>query len=51
MQCLHFPFTPQQITAFRDPATRVIVAIDHADYGHMAVVTDAVREALAGDFE
>ena len=51
VQFLHFPFTPAQIAAFRDPANRVVVAVDHADYGHMAVMPEAVREALSGDFE
>lgn len=51
VQFLHFPFSPVQITAFRDPANRVVVAVDHANYGHMAVMPEAVREALAGDFE
>jgi len=51
VQFLHFPFTHEQISAFRDPAARVIVAIDHAGYGHMAVMDDAVSEALADDFE
>ena len=51
VQFLHFPFTRDLIAAFRDPAKRVVVAIDHADYAHMVVMTQAVREALAGDFE
>jgi hypothetical protein len=51
VQFLHFPFTPEQIAEFRDPAKRAVVAIDHPCYGHMAVIAAAVREALAGDFE
>ena len=51
VQFLHFPFTPAQIAAFRDPAKRVVIAIDHAEYGHMTVMAQDVREALAGDFE
>ena len=51
VQFLHFPFTPAQIAAFRAPAKRVVIAIDHAEYGHMTVMAQDVREALAGDFE
>ncbi len=46
----HFDFTPELIAKFSDPATRVIVGIDHPEYSHMAILTPAVREALAQDF-
>ena len=48
---LHFRFTPAQIAAFRDPATPVFVGIGHANYGHMAVMPEATRAALAADFD
>ena len=51
VQFLHIHFTPAQIAAFRDPANRVVVAVDHADYGHMAVMPSAMRDALVGDFD
>ncbi len=47
---LHFRFTAQQIAAFRAPGARVVAAIDHPGYGHMAVLPEAVRAALAEDF-
>lgn len=47
---LHFPFTATQIAAFRDPASDVLVRIDHSSYGHAAIVGEAVRAELAGDF-
>lgn len=47
---LHFPFTPAQIAAFRDPGNRVMLAIDHPNYGHAAVMPEPVRQALAEDF-
>lgn len=47
---LHFDFTAEQVAAFRDPGTRVIVAINHPNYGHMAIMPDAVQAELAGDF-
>ena len=48
---LHFPFQADQIAAFRQPGARVILAIEHPEYGHMAVLPEATRQALAGDFE
>lgn len=50
VQFVHFPFTAEQIAAFRTPGTQVIVGIAHPAYGHMAVVPEAVRQELAGDF-
>ena len=47
---LHFGFTPEQIAAFRVPGTEVILGIGHPHYGHMAVVPEALRAELAGDF-
>lgn len=47
---MHFDFTPEQIAAFRTPGTQVIVGIGHENYGHMAVMHEATRAALAGDF-
>ena len=47
---LHFPFTAAQIARFRDPATTVMLAINHPHYGHMTVMRPDVREALARDF-
>jgi len=48
---LHFPFTPNQIARFRAADARVVVAIEHPAYGHMTVMPDAVRQALARDFD
>ncbi|HEX6958738.1 MAG TPA: DUF3501 family protein [Ferrovibrio sp.] len=47
---LRFPFTPEQIAAFKAPGTRVLLAIEHANYGHIAVMPEAVRESLSEDF-
>ena len=51
VQFIHFPFTPAQISKFRQPGAQVIVGFGHPAYGHMAVMPEAVRESLAGDFE
>lgn len=47
---LHFPFSAAQIAKFRDPSSKVVVGIDHPNYGHMAILSDAARQALAEDF-
>jgi len=50
VQFMRFPFTPAEIAAFRGGAGDVIVGFDHPNYGHMAVMPAAVRQALAQDF-
>jgi hypothetical protein len=49
VQFLRFPLTPSQRAAFRRPGTPVLVGIDHDNYGHMAVMPEATRAALAED--
>jgi hypothetical protein len=51
VQFIHFPFAPAQIARFRKPNERVIVGFDHPAYAHMSVMLEAVRAALAGDFD
>jgi hypothetical protein len=50
VQFLRFRFAPAQIEAFRRAGTRVMVGFDHPNYGHIAVLPDPVRAALARDF-
>jgi hypothetical protein len=47
---MRFPFTAAQVEAFRSGTGDVIVGFDHANYGHMAVMPPAVRQALSRDF-
>lgn len=47
---IHFDFTDAQVEAFRRPGAQVLVGIDHPGYGHLAVMPEAVRAALAADF-
>lgn len=47
----HFPFTPAQVAAFRDPANEVLAVIAHENYGHMATMPPIMRAALAKDFD
>jgi hypothetical protein len=48
---LHFDFTPEQAAAFKTPGTRALAAVTHPEYGHMAVLPEAVRAALAQDLD
>jgi hypothetical protein len=50
VQFIRFPFTAAEIAAFRGGSGDVIIGFDHANYGHMAVMPPAVRQALAQDF-
>ncbi len=50
VQFLRFPFTAAQKKLFRETGTQVVVGIDHPNYGHMAVMPETVRAALAQDF-
>jgi hypothetical protein len=50
VQFMRFPFTAAQVAAFRDGAGDVVVGFDHPNYGHMAVMPPAVRQALSADF-
>lgn len=51
VQFLRFPFTEDQIARFRTPGAQVIAGFDHPSYGHMAVLPESVRGALAEDFD
>jgi hypothetical protein len=50
VQFMRFPFTAAEVEAFRSGAGDVIVGFDHPNYGHMAVMPPAVRQALSKDF-
>jgi len=47
---LRFKFTRAQIAAFKSGAEPVVIGMSHPNYGHMAVIAPAVRQALAKDF-
>lgn len=48
---VRFPFTAEQISAFRAPGTQVILGFDHENYGHLALLNADVRANLAMDFK
>jgi hypothetical protein len=50
VQFVHFPFTRAQVEAFRS-GTEAVLGFTHAKYGHMSMLPDAVRVALAKDFD
>lgn len=51
VQFIHFPFSPSAIAAFRTPGARAMLGFDHPAYGHMTVMPEPVRAALAEDFD
>lgn len=51
VQFVHFPFTEAQVAAFRQPGAEIVLGIGHPAYNHMAVLPEAVRVALAEDFD
>ncbi len=51
VQFIHFILTAEQISAFRAANTQVVIGFDHPAYGHMSVMPEAVRDALAKDFD
>ncbi len=50
VQFIHFPFTAEQVRKFSAPGTEVMAGFGHPEYGHIAVMSEAVRAALSQDF-
>lgn len=46
---IRFVFTPEQVARFRK-GERAVIEIAHPNYGHIAVMPEAVQQALAKDF-
>ncbi len=47
---LHFHFTPEQIGAFANPSTQILLGIEHENYAHLAILSDATKTELSKDF-
>lgn len=47
---MKFRLTPDQIAKFKKAGERVMLGFGHANYGHIAVLPEAMRDELAGDF-
>jgi hypothetical protein len=45
---LRFALTKEQVARFR--TEKVVIGLSHRNYGHMAVLTDETKAALAEDF-
>jgi len=50
VQFVHFPFDDDAVAKFKNPDVQVSIGIGHPNYGHMAILNDQVRTALAEDF-
>lgn len=48
---LRFPFAAAEAARFRTPGTRVVLGIEHPAYGHLAVMPEDTRDALADDLD
>lgn len=48
---IRFTLSDAQIAAFRRPGAQVLLGFANPNYGHMAVLSEAVRTALGRDFD
>jgi len=46
---VHFDLKPGAIAAFKSGSGTAVLGFDHPQYGHMAVIPPAIRQALASD--
>lgn len=51
VQFIHFPLTDAQAALLKQPGTQIIIGFDHPAYGHMAVISEESRAALALDLD
>ncbi len=49
VQFIHFPFSAAQAEAFKQAGAQITLGFRHASYGHMTLLPEAVRAALAED--
>ena len=50
IQFLHFKFSNEQITKFKDINVQVTLSISHEKYSHVVILSTEARLALATDF-
>ena len=48
---LRFPISPVEAAAFCTPDTRVLLGVNHPAYGHLAILPEETRAALAEDLD
>ncbi|MSO80811.1 MAG: DUF3501 family protein [Alphaproteobacteria bacterium] len=51
VQFIRFSFSDADADDFRAPGTEIVIGFTHPNYGHMAVMPEDVRAALAEDFD
>jgi hypothetical protein len=51
VQFVHFNLSDAQARAFKDGSTQVMLGIKHPNYGHMAILPEAVRGSLSNDLD
>jgi hypothetical protein len=51
VQFAHFEMTAAQAAEVKTEGARIIVGVDHANYAHMAVMSEATRKSLASDLD
>lgn len=51
VQFVHFPFTAEQVAAFRTAGAEITVGFSHENYAHSAGMPGPVRIALGDDFD
>ena len=51
VQFVWFRLPPREAARFKTQGARIVLGIDHPNYGHMAVVPEEIRAALAEDLE
>ena len=51
VQFIHFPFTASLAEAFKQPGVNATLGFRHPAYGHMVLMPQDVREALAEDLD
>lgn len=51
VQFVHFPFTAEQAVRFKAAGTQVTLGFGHEAYGHMTVLPEKTRVALAADLD
>ena len=47
---LHFPFTDAQVAKWRSGEGQAMFRIEHPNYGHIALINEAMRRELTNDF-
>jgi hypothetical protein len=50
MQFVHFPFTDKQVAAFSTENVKITLGFSNTEYGHMVLLPEASRAALARGF-